>query len=53
MICVDVSKQSAIELIKTEGPPTMVSSTLKPVDSSVQVNNTNHRKGRCKSLFNT
>lgn len=49
MICVGVSKQSVIELLKTEGPQTAISATVKPVmDTSVQVNNTNHRKGRCK-----
>lgn len=48
MICVDVSKQSVIELVKTDEPQNGISTTLKPVDNSVQVNSTNHRKGRCK-----
>jgi len=46
MFCVGVSKQSVIELIKTEGSQSGISSTVKPVDNSVEVNQTNHRKGR-------
>lgn len=48
MICVGTSKQSIVELIKHETTHDIVSSTTKPEDNSIAINNTNHRKGRCK-----
>lgn len=51
-VCIGVSEQSVIELIKTrESTDFSTSTTSKPVDNLVAVNDTtvNHRKGRCKS----
>ncbi len=49
-ICVGVTKQSVVELIKTDVAHTDRSSTIKPEDNSsvAVINGTSHRKGRCK-----
>lgn len=49
MIFVGVSKQSVVELIKTDGPQNVSSLIAKPVDNPVELNSTSHRKGRCKN----
>lgn len=48
MICVGVSNQSAIELIKNDELASQ-NDTSSTLDNLSEINQTNHRKGRCKS----
>lgn len=48
MIFVGASEQSVIELTKTDGSQNVSSLAAESLDNSVAVNNTSHRKGRCK-----